>query len=279
MTIGCVGAFGSGPFGSMPFGSGAALAVVLARQSSLNSVDVMFNIAPRAGDPGNVHDATNPANWTLLAVDPFDSTIRLCQTCVRLSSTVIRVYFDGPLDPFVTYSIVVDPGVTTPSGGPLAVLGCADWTFSTMGWPRALLPEAARLGEYVDVANPQTPRDAPSPLSPLGTFQIDDTGDLANDKNRQNLRKRVYRRMMSVEGSFFHLPNYGFGKPIKSLTLADTMRRMQSQAVAQIKQEPDVKAVTVEVSSPFPGIVRLAARVEDRYGRTETVVADVRRPS
>jgi hypothetical protein len=35
------------------------------------------------------------------------------------------------------------------------------------------------------------PSDAPSPTSPLGTFQIDDTGDLANDVDEQNLRKRV----------------------------------------------------------------------------------------
>lgn len=46
MTIGCTGAFGSGPAGSLPFGSGSAVSVFEARQVALNAVLVTFAAAP-----------------------------------------------------------------------------------------------------------------------------------------------------------------------------------------------------------------------------------------
>lgn len=278
MTLGCIGAFGSGPFGSTPFGSGSALAVLSARQDSLNSVAVVFTTPPLAGDPGNVTDALNPANWTIAPLNPPTSHPRFAQTCVLLDTATVRVYFDGRLDPFVVYRITASPSIVAAGGGAISA-ACAIYDVATMGWPRLPLPEAARDGALIDIANPFTETDSPSPGGALGTFQRADTGDLANDAERTNLRKRVFRRLTTAASGFFHLPGYGVAPKLKSLAIADELRRTQSNALAQIKQEPDVLSATVEVSVPTPGIVRLVATVKDRYGKVETVTADVPRPS
>lgn len=270
----CGGALGSGGAGSTPFGSGSLLAIDAARQSTLNSVDVTFNVVPRATDPGDIRDALNPANWSITPIDPPTARDRLTQTCVRLSADVVRVYVDGFLDPFVTYRIEVSADVEALGGG--AMSSCSTSLFETFGWPRETRPAAALDTDAVDLANPFVQSDAPTPTAPLGTFQIDEQGDIANDANRQNLRKRVLRRATSIQGSFFHLAGYGFGQKIKGNIGTDLLRRIQNAAIGQIRQEPDVVDVSVRASSPVPNIVRLLIRVEDRYGRSEEIVADVR---
>lgn len=276
MTLGCVGAFGSGPVGAMPFGSGSLLAVVGARQHALNSVDVTFLVPPRAGNPGDVRDATNPANWTLTPVDPPTSVNRLVQFVERIDELTMRVYFDGPLASFVTYEITASSSITDPAGAPLG--GCDSAIFATFGAPRAEVATAQEA--TIDLANPFVPSDAPSPDSPLGTFQVADTGDFANDRDRQNLRKRVLRRATTREGGFFHMPTYGFAPKLKGLARTGLLRTIQNNANAQIRLEPDVKDVQVTVSFVANNIVRMVIRVQDRYGwHSEPIIATLQLPS
>lgn len=140
------------------------------------------------------------------------------------------------------------------------------------------LPDAARALVSRDLANPFMPRDAPSANAPLGTFQIDGTGDLANDEGRVNLRKRIFRRATSLQGSFFHLAGYGFAQGLKTLIRPDDLRRLQSRARAQVLQEPDVQSasVTARAISQNPAIVRLDIKARDIYGVEVDVTADLR---
>lgn len=273
--IGCAGAFGSGGFGASAFGSGYGLTVESARQVSLNAVDVTFSVPPRSADPGDVRDATNPANWTLSARSP-GARLLLVQFVARVSSRVIRVYFDGELTGEASYRITAASSVAGASGGALSPCSFAD--FETFLRARVLVVPAAQRDQNVDLANPFMPRDAPGPDSPLGTYQIDDVGDWATDSGRANLRKRVFRRATTGLGQFFHLPGYGFGQALKGLIRPDVLRKLKASAEQQIRLEPDVVAANVIVSTPTPSIVRLNIRVEDRFGRSEEMVADLRRP-
>lgn len=260
----CGGAFGSAGFGSGPFGSGAALAVVLAAEWSLNAVDVTFSVPPRAADPASVFDALCPLNWTLAAIDPPAAVVRLAQTCARVSSLVVRVYFDGPLDDDTVYQITVAARVQDEVGLPIAP--CRSWTFTTFA-PERSPTVAQRETERADIANPQTLSDLKR-RNPLGTFQISDRGDYANEAGRRYLRKRVFRRAQTALGEFFHLPQYGFAEPLKSTITPSLLRRMQARAQAQLLREPDVVSASVSVRAldDAPGIVVVDMKVRDTNG-------------
>lgn len=277
MTIGCVGAAGSGAAGSMPAGSGFGLSIFTVRQDTLNSAIVTFNVAPRANDPGDVRDALDAQLWTLTALG--SARARLVQDIERVpgDSLSVHVFFDGPLSPSAQYQLAVAASVTAATGGVLG--GCSSAVFSTLAWPRDLVPSPTVTLQSVDVANPQMPRDAPSLTSPLGTYQIGPTGDWINDSGRTGLRKRVIRRLTTPEGAFFHIPQYGDAPAIGTLIRDDELRRMQQTAKRGIQSEPDVVSATVEVQR-VPGdhgIVLVIATVQDIYGTDGmTVSAQVR---
>lgn len=271
------GAFGSGPFGSFSFGSGSALCLNEARQYALNAVNITFSVAPRAGDPGDVRDATNAANWVLAVRSPASARARLVQFVERVSARTVRVHFDGELSGDSVYRLTLASTVTTLSGGTLS-LECSFVDLGTFRRARELIVAAAQRDQSADLANPFMPRDAPGPGSPLGTYQIDDVGDWATDSGRTNLRKRVFRRATTLQGQFFHLPAYGFGQTLKGLIRPDVLRKLKALAEQQIRLEPDVVSASVVVSTPTPSIVSLNIRVFDRFGQSEEMTADLRRP-
>lgn len=261
----------------MPAGSGFALAVLAAREESLNSVIVEFSNPVRASDPGDVRDALDPYNWTLTVRNPFGARVRLVQSVERIDDEHVRVLLDGELTANTTYRLTIAPTVQSLTGG-LVSPTCGYADFDTFAPPRFRLPEAARDGQMVDVANPWVPGDALTPTSPLGTYQIADTGDWANDSDRVNLRKRVLRRATTWTSAFFHLAGYGVEQRLKALIRTPTLVQIQNGLQGQIKKEPDVLSVTVEVSQKVTAqgtILREVIRIQDRYGRADEIVAEI----
>lgn len=171
---------------------------------------------------------------------------------------------------FAEYSIPITP--SDPS------LFCCITLDSTLLAEHASAPAPALAERAVDLANPFMPRDAGAQNAPLGTLQVDATGDWANDSGRTNLRKRIFRRATSMPDSFFHLQDYGFAEGIKRTITNDVLRRLQSRATTQIRLEPDVVSVTVRARalSQNPAIVRLDIKVRDTHGEDVDVTADVR---
>ena len=127
-----------------------------------------------------------------------------------------------------------------------------------------------------DIANPYTLSNAANGSeAQLSTYQIDATGDVANDTGIDYLRKRVIRRAVTLQGEFFHLPQYGFGQPLKGLLTLAQLQRMRSLAIQQTKPEPDVRTVAVTVSNPQPGIVILNINVESSTGDQVSAVVPI----
>lgn len=270
----CSGGFGSGAFGSMAFGSGAGAQVLEVVQESINAVLVTFSAPVKAFDVAALDDALYAPNYTLQATEP-GQVIRLSQWVEEVvPSLTMRVLFDGPLTAPAIYRMVVNPRIEDLGGTPLAP-GCDGCLFDTV--PPQRLTAQERTDQRTDYNNPQVTRDSTQGPGPLGTYQITDTGDYALERNPAYLRKRVIRRATTVAGEFFHLPGYGFLEPIKGLIRADTLRRIQSRAIAQIRQEPDVVDVTVEasVSPTAPSMIMLKIRVADRYGRSQELTVPV----
>lgn len=271
----CGGAFGSGGLGSTPFGSGTTFALAAAVQVRLNAVDVTFTVPPLAVDPASIFDALFPANWTLTGIDPYTATARLAQYCERRDALTVRVFFDGPLTAPAIYALAVNPRVRDAYGVPIAP--CSALVFGTFAPERQPAPGVAETLRS-DVANPNTLQDAVKvDPPPLGTFQIDDRGDYANETGRAYLRKRVFRRAFTGLGEFFHLPSYGFSEPLKSKITPQLLRRMQARAQAQLLREPDVAAASVSVQAlvDAPSIVVVSMRVRDVTGATDSLTVRV----
>lgn len=274
----CGGGFGSGSFGSGPFGSGSSLSVSIAEQESLNAVLVTFSVPPKADDSGDVTDALFAPNYALEARDPHDSTVRLSQWVEEVDADTVRVLFDGPLSAPAVYRIVVASRVVDVYGNPISST-CRTFDFGTTP-PTRLPPQAATPTEDpTDLNNPFLPKDASDPSdAALGTYQITDQGDYALERARAYLRKRILRRATTQAGEFFHLPDYGFAEPLKGTITPDLLRRLQTKAQAQIRQEPDVESVrvTASLAAGSTSIVVLDISVSDRYGRTEELTVPLR---
>jgi phage baseplate assembly protein W len=106
----------------------------------------------------------------------------------------------------------------------------------------------------------------------VGTFEVDETGDYSSDVGLANLKKRINRRLITSKGGFVHLPDYGVGvfEHMKRLSMAATRQNLADEARRQIKQEPDVAAVSVVVAvdPKVPGLVifQVAVKTVDGVG-------------
>lgn len=137
-----------------------------------------------------------------------------------------------------------------------------------MGAEANAVTQAVATYPRVDIANPQTERDTPQGAT-LGTFAVTDTGDLDNDHGRAYLRKRIFRRLSTMKGAFFHLAGYGLKPPGKKLYTPTTIRRLKVDIELQVRQEPGVLGVTATVTEVTPGVVAVKLRVQDDNGSFE----------
>lgn len=277
----CGGALGSGGVGSTPVGSGSLLFVLSARQESLNAVIVTFAVPPEAFDPATFWDALRVRNWSLTPIDPPTAARRLVQYVERgPTSFDVRVFLDGPLDAPATYQITVSGDVRSATGGAGAPsVECRSALFVT--FPPTRYPFGTGSPDLPsDLDNPQTVSDA-GQNAPIGTYQITEQGDLGIVSGRRYLRKRILRRVLTVIGGFFHLPTYGAAEPLKGRLSTTVMLRVQARLQAQIALEPDVVAVSVEVSQLLGNqpVMVIEIRARDRSGPLDPISVPVPIPS
>jgi hypothetical protein len=249
----CGGAFGSGAFGSTSFGSGSPLSHLEVVQVALNAIEAEFDSPVRVFDPGSPFDALYPGNWTIEAYIPYNATVRLAQYVERVSSTRVRVYFDGPLDAPAIYRVTANTQIESLSGVP--IVPCTGVLFATFQASSPMTPISQVYGRW-DLSNRN------------GQLDVASTGDVANQTGLSYLRKRIRRRAVTAIGSFYHLPGYGFAEGLKQRVTPSLMMRMSSRAKVQILQEPDVAdvIVTVQQKAGAPSIVLMKLRVTTRTG-------------
>ena len=236
-------------------GGGGSLVVSLVEQLSLNSVRVAFSSPPVVFNKNATTDGLNPANYFLAQPAPLTQSV----VSDGANSSSVTVFFDAELPAGALLSLTVQNVSDGSTVVPTTTLPIVPF-----GAERRPGPVGQALGRF-DIANPQTPQDS-GPGRALGVFQLDESGDLANDTGRANLRKRIFRRLSTRPGGFFHLPNYGLNLEDKTLITPTQLRRIQIDTQDQILEEPDVVAASVRVSQLAPGVVRLRLIVTDRFG-------------
>lgn len=295
--------YGGSFYGGFAFAgpSPAALQLLTALAVRENVVQLGFSLVPLVTNLGDVHDGANPAFFTVVpspgAADENGAPARAV-TVVRsevapatapgaapqvgdVPPGAVEGYFlnlslDRPLSSFPAAYVVsvVGPLVSTPAGYPVDP-SCA--SLELLGVYRPYVTPQVEVGHPArDVANPQTLSALQSALvqnplqqASLGAFVVDDSGDYAFDEGLVALKKRIFRRLVTVPGAFAHLgPGYGVGLLAegKRLGSAATLARIASQAEAQIGQEPEVAKVRVGVTSANDGLVRVSVLVRTRSG-------------
>jgi hypothetical protein len=233
-------------------------------QSTLNSVDIAFSWEPLHIDPNDPKDGVNLDNYTVTGpVSPLAD--RLLQSVVYLGDDMLRLYFDGPLVPGELYAIAI-ANIETEGGAPLTP-DPTTISFVAFGASADPVPLERQPSEAWDIRNPQTAADAPQGAA-LGTFVIDDDGDLGVESRRRYLRKRVFRRLTTRKGSNVLEPEYGLEYEPKKLQTPARLRRLQQSAELQLKREPGVLGVRAAVAQDpvAPGIVILTVQVFDEFG-------------
>lgn len=267
------GALGGGLVGSTPFGT-MGFGLMVAAQVSLTSIRVdFFHVpAPQIFSRFRDKDALNHKNWELSVLSPFGAFTPLVQLVEQVGEKSVEVFTDVRLDPGVRYRIKCTALNTL--GQPML---CPENDFLT--FKERLID----LGDHTDIANPNLIADAPvEDPPPLGTNQITDRGDLALDGGRAYLRKRVFRRVATPLGGFYHLPGYGFSEPIKGLFTPDLVRRVKQAAEIQIRREPDVSQVRATAvrrptdDSAKKNVLFVTLKIKDVRGivTTQTVPID-----
>ncbi len=245
-----LGGLGAGTAGSMPAGTQMPFATTTRRVTALtlNTILVPFEGVVSSKNPRLPNSPFNPKNWKLAPLDP-GAQPRLAQAVEQTPDGFV-VAFDGVLSQGLSYRLVslapeveVSEALGYEAEFPAVIVRCD-------ALPR---DERDDDGSIRDIGNPFLPSDSVQFPPSVGSYELTATGDLANDSGTASLRKRVYRRVTATVGDFFHLPGYGAGVAprVKKLIRADELERIRAQVTAQIRKEPDVQSVRVEVSATY----------------------------
>jgi len=281
--------FGGAPWGGAPWGGsgspviGVPLGLLAAVATVENVVRLEFTQPPFFSGLLEADDASNPTHY---AIAPVAGTVGLDGTPAQPVSVIAVQIGEDPasLDLFLDRPMTAAPALYS-----VTVTGLTDAATRTpmspnptsqqfLGLLRAIAPPAVdTAAPSRDIANPQTASALSDPLpvttNPLllGTYVVDDTGDYALDEGLVSLKKRIYRRLITIVGGFAHLPNYGVGIPghVKRLGSPALRAKLARDAEDQIRLEPEVATVSVKaVTDPAaPGLVVFVVRVKTRTGQ------------
>lgn len=247
------GAAGSGAAGGMPVGSqlyGGLFDIELVDATTIDVTTISL--------PSGV---ANAAYWSVVPVGLGDPQV-VTAVLEQSPGTVWRLTVDPGLTPggypylvtfdFAAAGVVISPGCDSLSVTSEAVIAVS---------PAALPADQ----EPWDIANPHLIRDAGIvDPPPLGTYQINDRGDLALENRLQGVRKRIMRRIATMPGGFFHLPGYGLAQRLKGLTRPALVKALAAEAQSQVEREPEVTRAAVRVvqlrTAPNVLVVSVKAR-------------------
>lgn len=288
-----MGLWGAGMWGGSGWGGpslGAGLELRDAQPIAENKVRLTFNLAPLFNGILTPSDASNPSRFTI-TTDPSslgaDGLPPRPVTCVEVSlapvpgsgGTMLDLITDRSFSPFPSrYRVSCTQLRAAQTGVPLDP-SFTSFAFDGLAMVPAspLLERAATTGDF---ANPQTVEGlGPNGVLPpeasllLGTFPIDGTGDYGIDQGLRSYKKRVIRRLTSEQGAFAHLAQsrYGVGVPgkVKTLARVGVRESLAAEAEAQIRLEPETRAVSVTVVlDPLrPEVTNFVIRAQTNTGQ------------
>lgn len=101
----------------------------------------------------------------------------------------------------------------------------------------------------------------------LGTYVLDARQDIATHSGEAAVRKRIFRRLLTLPGAFFHLPGYGVGLRDKQNFSTTRLTRLRHDIERQVLLEEEVESVEVRLSLLAPTALLVSIKVRLRSGQ------------
>lgn len=247
-------AFGTSPLGTDlgPFGGPGLITILGVLPLGENSVSLVWDRVPTSYSPALTYSATNPANYSITAVDPSTPTVdgvyvppgKLIPKRDPLPASLavdpddrsqVILSVDTPFEKTVEYVLEILPKIVGIAGETFA--GPTSFQFSAVKPAVVLQTKSRKAEQYRDFAYYTFPRPDGGPSL---VYEFDPNTDIGIQDGQSSLKKRIFRRLLSDRGGFSFLPGYGVGLKVKSLARGGRLQELASEVEAQVKQEPDV---------------------------------------
>jgi hypothetical protein len=286
------GGWGYEPWGAGPWGAGGVTELQLLRAYAVreNVVRIEFNAAPQFTKLLTPNDASNPERFSITVVagssgldgEPARTVRPVLVTRPAIANSlgsILDVTTDRPFSPWNSQYIVACNQLMTDSG---VLLDPSKTSFQFAGVYRQLrIQSMSNAVPSRDIANPATYAAQLDPLPQagdplaLGIIPIGSDGDYAFDDGITQVKKRIFRRLLTRKGAFPALPDYGIGVPSygKKLGSAGVRQMLAAETERQLKLEPDILAVKVHVLSdiqnPEITLFRIRVKIAGSQGNTQ----------
>lgn len=287
-----LGGWGDSAWGGDAWGGGgtsiAGFGLVNAVAVAENVVRLEFTQPVYFSGYLDAQDASNPRKYTARAIGGTvgydgENARAVNAAGVQLSPVVagfgrfLDVYLDRAMTPYPAQYAIDIANTLVSANSKEALDSASPLTITFFGLFRKLVPPTFDTAiPSRDIANPQTFASNDTSADQtwvLGTYHVDETGDYASDSGLPNLKKRIYRRLMTRKGAFAHMPDYGVGVADegKRLNTATVQQRIIAEAERQILQEPDVDRVRVSIliDRNEPSLVRFIVLVKTKAGQKD----------
>lgn len=196
-------------------------------------------------------DALNPSIWTLeLAAN----------SSVRWTVLAVSAVSDQ----------IVDLALLEPLRGALIVHRVGA---SLLRLPSELRAPAPRTADFRGMLAARTPqrrqselRDLKNDLFGTGALVVGADGDYATEGLVPMLRKLILRRLSTMPGAFFHLPDWGMGLVHKGLIFPGDIATLEVKIRDTVLEEPELDRADVAVELARNGVLTIKLRCYLRAG-------------
>lgn len=285
MTCEVPSGWGSG-FGVTPWGSGddSYFRILDIFPYAENEIRIAFNKAVNYTGVLDPKDASNVARYSIKEDSSSIGNDGLPARKVTIVSVLlipfsdnrtVRLILDRPMSPYPAKYFVSANNIYS------FEMIFFDLCFSSkeiFGLFKGLFPlSPSEVVSSKDIANPNYLSASNSSgiqveEKNLGIIPVSSDGDYAYDSGIVNLKKRVYRRLVTKKNAFSHLPGYGVGLLTygKKLNTAYWRSLIVNEATNQILQEPDVErcSVTITNDPKTPNLVWINVLVKQKQQPT-----------
>jgi hypothetical protein len=249
--------YGTGGFGSAP--SVVGVSFVSAVALSTNEVRVTLSAEPLHTVSVGEGDAFNPNTWTVQRLDTleFFNVVRVDE----ISPTVYKLTVLQPFGSALVAHQVSSATLRDAGGGillPPRKANFAGALAEETATPDAKL--ASQNAQVRDVANPPLPVSAPDLIG--GTLVVGASGDYENVSGSDLLRKLIIRRLITMPGDFFHLPDYGIGLRVKEPIPSGDLVKLKADIDQQVLAEPEVNNVNTFLSLTTDNVLYVQVRAQ-----------------
>ncbi len=219
-------------------------------------VDVFLTGVPLAASVFGSGDALNPNSWTVVRSDT--GAVFTVVAATKVSDLRYRLQVVEPLGPPHVTHVVSSSTLRSALGTLLVPPKSAEFA----GPLPALTPSQEVAQRPIDVRS----RGASPGFAIGGGLVMGSDGDYTNHAGAELFRKLILRRITTLPGEFFYLPNYGTDLELKMPMTPARLIRMKGQLESTIPLEPEVVSASVSLQAQANGTLFIGVEAQLKIG-------------